>query len=110
MTRPRGGSPGMSPRRGDVSLAWAASGPTEPLRPIGLIQSGLVKGRLFVGIWSARRGRVGARRRQDFDPRPVLVDPPIPNIDGDAERMREIAGGLRLYVRGHCYSAFGDQK
>src|SRR6202022_4977779 len=107
MTRPRGGSPGMSPRRGDVSLAWAASGPTEPLRPIGLIQSGLVKGRLFVGIWSARRGRVGARRRQDFDPRPVLVDPPIPNIDGDAERMRELAGGVAGLWRGHPFRSLG---
>jgi len=47
-----------------------------------------------MGIWSAGRGWVGARWRQDLDSRPVLVNPPIPNIDGNAERMGEIAGGV----------------
>lgn len=47
----------------------------------------LVKGRRAWRRWS------GVLRRQKLNARPVLVYPAIPDVDGDAEAMGEVASG-----------------
>jgi hypothetical protein len=41
---------------------------------------------------------------QELNARPVLVNPPIPNVNRDSEPMSEIAGSSGEFLWGHCAS------